>query len=757
MVRAAETAMASMALRMLMLLAAGAFLLTVPISAAEPGSAGALAGRVLALDSSPLLNVVVQVVHAGPDPSAVGAPPAEAPRGTAHVVKSAMTDSQGRFQFDGLTPGRYRVRLHRPGQLVYFAGGQELALESGQSIDQINFSISPFKKGTWKTFTAQDGLAGLSVRSLLTDAQGRLWIGTRAGLSRFDGNLFTSLTTEDGLPGNNIAGLAQDARGNLWIACDGGGLTRFDGEQFHHAGAETPLLEMGLQSVVVAADGTVWAAAGAHGLLRRNHHGLAVFTPANGLPAKEVYKVHAGPDGKLWLGTDRGLVQFDGVRFVNVNQAAGLEAFEVDSPRVAPDGSVWFGSWDRGVWRYDPAQGLTNRAAFRHWTEHDGLVDNTVWSIAFAEPGIVWIATGGGVSRFDGDTFINYRKEDGLAENHVSVIWPDPEGILWFATQAGLARYDTRSAHTFSTADGLPVNTIVSGYRAKDGTLWFSTPAGATRWDGTSFKTFTPEDGLPSQYVKSVRQTSDGRLWFATARGLAVFDGRRFARVPIPKGLPRDLEVAYARQLEQEKRRYNDLLHILLPHPVAEELKRDHGVKPRRQERVAVLFCDVVGFTPWCAQHPPEEIIENLQSLFGGFENLIDQHGLEKIQTVGDCMMAAAGALEPMETPLLNSVRCALDMVAAAQNHPARWSVHIGIHAGPVITGVLGLKRFRFDLVGDTVNTAARIQAQAPPNAVCVSHECWHTIQHLCQGHSLGLQPLKGKDPMEIFRIDNIK
>ena len=511
-------------------------------SAAELASASRIAGSVVALDASPLVNVVVQVVKGGTSTWVPPKPETEAPPTRERIVKSVMTDAKGRFEFVDLPPGTYQVRLHRPGHLVYFEEGKELPLAAAQSIEDVNFRIAPFKKGTWRTFTSQDGLAGLSLRALHKDAQGVLWVGTRAGLSRFDGKSITSFTSEDGLPGNNVAGLTSDAAGGLWIACENGGLTRFDGHKFSNLGVDEGMLGPGFQSVVLAPDGAVWAAVGDHGVLRQDSTGLTCFTATNGLPANGVCKVYAAQNGWLWLGTDTGLVRFDCSNFVNVTKAAGLEEFPVDSPKVAPDGNVWFGSWGQGVWRYDPSRSDAGRAAFQNWTRVDGLVDDTVWSVTFAEPGIVWMATAGGASRFDGATFINYRKQDGLAESHVAVILYEPQGLLWFATEGGLTRCDTDTMRTFTTADGLGADNVKASLCASDGTLWFGTPLGLSRYDGTNFQTLTTREGLPSDNIHAIRQTSDGKLWLITSAGLTTFDGRKFEGVSsVPEGMAKGL------------------------------------------------------------------------------------------------------------------------------------------------------------------------------------------------------------------------
>ena len=218
----------------------------------------------------------------------------------------------------------------------------------------------------------------------------------------------------------------------------------------------------------------------------------------------------------------------------------------------------------------------------------------------------------------------------------------------------------------------------------------------------------------------------------------------------------RDREVTYLRQIQEEQRRSEELLHIILPRDVATELKATNLVQPRRFERVAVVFCDIVGFTAWCEKRSPEEVLPCLQGLVEAYEKLATQYSLEKIKTIGDAFMATAGMLVPLANPTLDAVRCGLAMAATARALPPHWQVRVGIHFGPVIAGVVGRSKYQYDVWGDTVNTAMRMAQAATPGAVYVNQDTWMLLGQSCRGQPRGRLPIKGKGELDLFQIEAV-
>lgn len=211
------------------------------------------------------------------------------------------------------------------------------------------------------------------------------------------------------------------------------------------------------------------------------------------------------------------------------------------------------------------------------------------------------------------------------------------------------------------------------------------------------------------------------------------------------------------RESQVERDRTDRLLRAILPDKIADELKANGRVQARRHECVAVLFADIVGFTEYCDTHDPEEVLEALARITLRFEEISERHGLEKIKTIGDSFMAATGLLSPMLNPDLQCVKAGFEMIAACGELSPRWSLRLGIHSGDLIAGVLGNKKFLYDVWGDTVNTASRVESSGVPDGVSVSRVSWDRISHACRGRSRGMVAVKGKGEMEMFLVEGLR
>jgi adenylate cyclase len=212
------------------------------------------------------------------------------------------------------------------------------------------------------------------------------------------------------------------------------------------------------------------------------------------------------------------------------------------------------------------------------------------------------------------------------------------------------------------------------------------------------------------------------------------------------------------RQLDQERQRSDRLLANILPQAVVEQLKASPGERVAQAfEEVSVVFIDAVGSTEQAARSSPEEFADALDALFRHLDELADRHGLEKIKTIGDGYMAVAGAPVPMPDPAGAAVAMALDVLDRCK--VVRWPsgdrvvVRGGVATGPAVAGIIGERKFAYDVWGDTVNLASRLEEQGEPGEFLVSDS---TVAQVEDRYALGRArtvDIKGKGPTQVRAV----
>ena len=207
--------------------------------------------------------------------------------------------------------------------------------------------------------------------------------------------------------------------------------------------------------------------------------------------------------------------------------------------------------------------------------------------------------------------------------------------------------------------------------------------------------------------------------------------------------------------LEAERAKAEKLLLNVLPAPIAERLKADSSAIADGFAEVTVLFSDIVGFTKLSARLAPAEVVERLNEIFSAFDDIASHLGLEKIKTIGDAYMVAAGLPEPRADHAEAIAEMALrmqDAVAAfSQRRGESLTVRVGIHSGPVVAGVIGKQKFIYDVWGDTVNTASRMESHGEPGRVQVSDATYKRLFGRFRFERRGAIEIKGKGLMETY------
>jgi class 3 adenylate cyclase len=225
-------------------------------------------------------------------------------------------------------------------------------------------------------------------------------------------------------------------------------------------------------------------------------------------------------------------------------------------------------------------------------------------------------------------------------------------------------------------------------------------------------------------------------------------------------------ELTQARsEAERERERSEHLLLNILPRGIAEELRTKESVTPRYHESVTVMFADFEGFSRLAERIEPNRLIEQLDQFFSAFDAIAERYRLEKLKTIGDAYMCVGGLPEPNRTHPIDACLAALSFLEFMRKmnaqrdklHLPRWEIRIGLHSGPVMAGVIGQHKFIYDVWGDAVNVAARLEAAGAAGRVNVSDAVHHRVRSLMEFEPRGAVEVKNKGPINMHFLARIK
>jgi len=244
--------------------------------------------------------------------------------------------------------------------------------------------------------------------------------------------------------------------------------------------------------------------------------------------------------------------------------------------------------------------------------------------------------------------------------------------------------------------------------------------------------------------------------WFTStmlALNIAVGGIIMFTLLAVFAGQRRDALAA----LRQEQAKSEALLLNILPRSIASKLKAQTRPIADQFGAASILFADVVDFTPWSERLAPADVVGFLDHLFSHFDELAERHGLEKIKTIGDCYMAAAGVPTPRHDHARALALMALDMLEAMRSDDGvgqlGLELRVGINSGPVVAGVIGRKRFLYDLWGDAVNTASRMESHGAPGRIQITRATYELVADEFECEPRGTIAVKGKGAVEVWYL----
>ncbi len=270
--------------------------------------------------------------------------------------------------------------------------------------------------------------------------------------------------------------------------------------------------------------------------------------------------------------------------------------------------------------------------------------------------------------------------------------------------------------------------------------------------------------------MTTILKHAEGRWWVAHVHGsdpdYRLREGEYMTHGNVhARNKELEREVAErTRELREEKKRSDDLLLNILPEEVAEELKANGQALAKHFQNVTVLFTDFKGFTAMSEQLTPTQLVKDIHECFSAFDRITEKYGVEKIKTIGDSYMAVGGLPTPNTTHAVDVVKAALEIRDFIAEGKARkvaaglpyFEIRIGVHTGAVVAGIVGVKKFAYDIWGDTVNTASRMESSGEAGQVNISGTTYALVKEE-PGFiftSRGMVPAKGKGDLAMYFVD---
>ncbi len=371
------------------------------------------------------------------------------------------------------------------------------------------------RDGMVTTYTTRDGLPSDIQRTLLEDADGTLWVGTDGGLAQLRDGRFRAYTTTDGLPSNLVRHISPGRAGTLWVATLGG-LARLRRGQFealtHPDSAGLDKVAMGYED----REGSVWIATQAAGLARLKDSLVATWGADQGLKDDFIWSACEGPDGSVWAGTNSGVWRLHEGKLTHYTTRDGLPNNCVRGLFADPEGNLWLATYGGGVARWRDGHFRTAL------TTRNGLSSNSVYAVFRDRAGTLWVGTrDGGLNAVRDGKVTVYTAPRDLPHETVRCIAEDPSGALWIATHGGLARYQGGRFTSYTTREGLRWDRLLGVTADGAGNVWLASDGGGLgRWRDGRITFYGPPEGLPDYVLYQVVEDRAGDLWLSCNKGI---------------------------------------------------------------------------------------------------------------------------------------------------------------------------------------------------------------------------------------------
>lgn len=386
-------------------------------------------------------------------------------------------------------------------------------------------SVSAFAQTYYfDNYSVVHGLAQSKVYSLLQDRDGYIWLGTAAGVTRFDGVVFNNYSSEDGLAPGSVRTILQDSKGNIWFGHNDGGLTRHDGKAFKTSPLGGEIIKSDITSLMESDDGQLWITSAASGavLLSNPFDDLDKIKyeqfKGNRL-SDRVFNSYKDRKGTMYFITDMGITVFNQEikNFENFNLAKLPKFNAIITMHEDQEGNFWFGTYNGGLFKY-----TTSTDELKFYDTRDGLSHIWISYITSDSKGNVWIGTwGGGITRIRGNEFKIFNTSNGLPDNEIRFITEDLEkNILIGTNNNGLAIFKGEQFVSYLETDGLVNPQVWAILQDNDGKMWLGTEKGLSVFDPkkgkSSFVNYNYEKNFIPDKIRFIRKDSNNNIWIGT-------------------------------------------------------------------------------------------------------------------------------------------------------------------------------------------------------------------------------------------------
>jgi len=640
--------------------------------------------------------------------------------------------------------------------------------------------ITVLDNGYFTRLTKASGLIGNSLSSILYDSKKNIWFGTLSGVTKFGNDGIQSFDHNNGLKYDYILKIFEDSKGYVWFGA-AEGICRYDPITKEISEVNTNIDGFNrswVNDILEDKIGNIWFATHHFGLLKYNGDTFQEIDTSDGLPINNIISITQDEYGDFWLGTDGGgICQYNGHNFRTITEKEGLSS-NVCYFILEDNHKLYIGTINGLSILDNKKLHEKHEISFRYLTKNEGIPNKELNQKAYFKDkdGYLWFGTQNGVIKINpGKVVLDENPPVFLTEAKVS----DGQNEIPFPSlkNRDLKYYQNNISFEFYS---------ISFAKPEETRFEFKLEGIEKQWSETKEHTVTYRALPPGSYKFWVKAKNGDNVtgqakilsqftisapfyktwWFITLISLSIIAFAYYIyyyKTQQVKKRNAALEAMVKKrtsELEVAKNKSDELLHNILPSTLVNELRVYGKVKPRRYTNVSILFTDFKAFTYTTSVLPPEELVHELNDIFKGFDKLIDKYGLEKLKTIGDSYMAACGIPNEIEDHAIKIVYAAIDFQRLIKdrnkNSAIKWEMRLGIHSGSVVAGVVGTKKFTYDIWGDTVNIASRMESSGEPGEINISGYTYMLIRDHFECEYRGKVDTKGKGSMDMYYVKGI-